>query len=614
VRVLQKPRIMHFYFSSIYKPRWGKLICYNRKGQRIFLVLCLLLFFQSAFAQPNITRVEYYVNTDPGYGNGTAVSIVPGPNLAGLSFTVDLTPLAAGVHIAGVRSRDANGAWSIDNKWLFVKPYSSIGSPTPNVTRVEWYVDTDPGRGNGTAVAISPGQDIAGLSFSIDIPPLLEGVHIVGVRSRDANGAWSIDNRWLFVKPYSINASTVPNITRVEWYLDTDPGQGNATPLTISPGQTTLSDLSFMQSLTNLLSGVHILGIRTRDANGAWSIDNRWLFVKPYTGNAINPRTITQAEYYLDTDPGYGKGTPVALYPKNNIPGKDIFANVTGLTSGKHYIYLRSRDSSAAWSFDYIDSFTVASPIASPVLLINSVAKTSICDRDSVTVGFDASGSYGGGNTFKVFLSDAAGSFAAETEIGSITGTTDGLIKCQIPQHIPQGAGYKLRLKSSNPVLVSAASDFTWNLYDRPNFANDTSVFVVCATDLFNLNNLYNPAGYTLTWNTISPSVSDTGLYKLYAVNGNGCTDTVNVTVAQDVSTWVGGSSNNWHTPANWSTGRVPGASTHVIVPAGTANNCVLSASNAAAASVQVKPGAIMQVINSRVIVISGKCATLPPG
>ncbi len=44
-----------------------------------------------------------------------------------LLLILTLTPLNQGVHIVGIRSRDANGAWSIDNKWLFLKPYSNTG-------------------------------------------------------------------------------------------------------------------------------------------------------------------------------------------------------------------------------------------------------------------------------------------------------------------------------------------------------------------------------------------------------------------------------------------------------------------------------------------------------
>lgn len=43
----------------------------------------------------------------------------PGRILYGTgSFTLDLTNMSKGVHLIGMRTRDANGGWSHDNKWL----------------------------------------------------------------------------------------------------------------------------------------------------------------------------------------------------------------------------------------------------------------------------------------------------------------------------------------------------------------------------------------------------------------------------------------------------------------------------------------------------------------
>jgi len=188
--------------------------------------------------------------------------------------------LAQGVHIVGVRSKDVNNAWSLDNKWLFVKPYSSSVLVQPNITRVEWYLDTDPGYGNGNALSISAGQDLAGLFFNIDVVPLSQGVHLVGVRSKDANGAWSLDNKWIFLKPYNTGGGNpVPNIVRTEYYVDVDPGYGNAASISITPG-TDIAMLLFDANISAVSAGAHKLGIRSLDANGAWSLDNKVEFTK----------------------------------------------------------------------------------------------------------------------------------------------------------------------------------------------------------------------------------------------------------------------------------------------------------------------------------------------
>ncbi len=560
---------------------------------------------------PNINRVEWFVDTDPGYGNATSISISPGTDLNSLGFSLNFAALTEGVHIVGVRSRDANGSWSHDNKWLFVKPFAiNNNTPVPNINRVEWFVDTDPGYGNATAIALSPAANITGLNFQVNIPAFEQGVHIVGVRSRDVNGTWSHDNKWLFVKPYSFSVLQTPNINKVEWYLDTDPGYGKATQVSVSPG-TNLSGLSFSQSLGSLSAGIHIIGVRSQDANGAWSQDNKWLFLKSYGGQSA--RQVSQIEYYIDTDPGYGKGTPVALTPAVNVPNKDIVANISGLNAGKHYVFFRSKDNLQAWSFDYRDSFTVANPVAAPRVNINSVTKKFMCDKDSFNVGYDLTGSFNASNQFQVFVSNASGSFASEVLIGTVTATIDSNIRCLLPINLPVGNGYKLRVKSTNPVIVSDATPFSLNFYDRPHFNNDTTVQVVCGSDIFGPNAVWaNTGGYTLNWTSLNANTADTGTFKVIAINNNGCSDTVSVKVTFEVAHWTGAISNDWHTEGNWDLNKVPTEKTHVIIEAGKPNNCLISLQDAVAASVQVKPGANLKATNNYILTIAGSCNALP--
>ncbi len=323
-------------------------------------IIPLVLLWQYAYAQPNINRVEWFLDNDPGYGNATALSISPAASLPNLSVNINLTPLSQGVHIVGIRSRDANGAWSHDNKWLFLKPYPNTGATAqPNINRVEWFMDNDPGYGNATALSISPGTNLQNLAINIDLAPLNQGVHIVGIRSRDANGAWSLDNKWLFLKPYpNTGATPQPNINRVEWFLDNDPGYGNATPITISAAQN-LPNLAINIDLAPLRQGVHIVGVRSRDANGAWSLDNKWIFLKPYTGTAATPQPkVVRVEYFIDTDPGYGHGTPVTITAATNISNLIFDADISTVPNGNHKLGIRSLDEYGAWGHDNEVDFT----------------------------------------------------------------------------------------------------------------------------------------------------------------------------------------------------------------------------------------------------------------
>jgi hypothetical protein len=339
-----------------YVARWLPMLlqCCNNTVKQAACLFATLCFWLWLPAQPNITRVEYYIDTDPGYGHGTAISIVPAVNLDGLSFNISMAALSQGVHIVGVRSKDAKGAWSLDNRWLFLKPYSgSAATPVPNITRVEYYIDNDPGYGNATALSITPATNIASLAINISLTPLNSGVHIVGVRSRDAHGAWSLDNRWPFLKPYAVTgATTPPNINRVEYYIDNDPGYGHGTALSFTIANN-LSNLSFIINIGPLKPGVHIVGVRSRDAHGAWSLDNKWIFLKPYAAGktAIIPK-IERVEYYVDNDPGYGHAIGLAITPSTNLASLSFNINLAPLAQGVHIVGVRSLDSNGAWGLD----------------------------------------------------------------------------------------------------------------------------------------------------------------------------------------------------------------------------------------------------------------------
>lgn len=303
-------------------------------------------------AQPAIQRVEYFVDADPGYGHATAVSITPAADVKNAAITINTAPLSEGVHIAGIRSQDANGAWSLDNEWVFLKAYASTANtPQPNITRVEYYIDADPGYGNATALSISPGKNLSALPITLPLGNLYQGIHVVGIRSLDATGHWSRDNSFIFLKPYTATAAQ-PAITGIEYYIDKDPGYGNATRLAITTGKN-ISNAPININLSSLTEGVHIVGIRSVDATGAWSLDNHWALLKPYNaGGAVPQPNITAVEYFVDKDPGYGKATAVSITPGKDLSTVSFEIDLTKVNPGKHKIGIRSRDANGRWSLD----------------------------------------------------------------------------------------------------------------------------------------------------------------------------------------------------------------------------------------------------------------------
>ncbi len=493
-----------------------------------FAGCCLALLWALCLAaQPALTRVEYYLDTDPGYGSATAISFSPGAtNLSNIAINIDPVTLSAGVHVLGIRAKDANNAWSLDNKWLFVKPYNNSVA-IPNVSRIEYYLDTDPGYGNATSVSIGTGNNFANLAVNIDPATLSAGVHVFGIRAKDANGAWSLDNKWLFVKPYS-NSNTLPNLTTVEYYIDTDPGYGSATNVSIGAG-TDFANLTVNIDPATLASGVHLVGIRAKDANGAWSLDNKWLFVKPSHQDSAAVPNLKVVEYYFDTDPGYGNGVPVAINNVTNISNYSMPVNISGLTAGNHNLFIRSKDVNNAWSLDNVFAFTVSAAVANPSVVVNSITKKSLCEKDALSVSYQANGTYNAGNVFNVEMSNASGSFASPTIIGSFTGTGNKIVPCVLPAGITAGSAYRVRVSATNPVVTGITGSDVLTVSALPPTPTITAggATTFCQGGSVTLT---SSVAASYAWSTgattQSITVSASGSYTVTVANSNGCSAT----------------------------------------------------------------------------------------
>lgn len=172
------------------------------------IVYFVLFSAMPALAQPNINQVEYFADTDPGFGNGTSVVFAPQQDVSVL-FPLLLNQ-EPGVHLIGLRAKDADGMWSHTN---FIPVYvedNTVGL----IDRMEYFWDTDPGFGNAIPFPLSePVADFnSGSLIGFDVPvDLSVGTHKLFVRSHDVRGRWSHTNyAW---KDESGNALNAINIT-----------------------------------------------------------------------------------------------------------------------------------------------------------------------------------------------------------------------------------------------------------------------------------------------------------------------------------------------------------------------------------------------------------------
>ena len=239
----------------------------------------------AASTAANITKAEYFIDTDPGFGSATDIPVAaPGTDVSGLAFTTNVSSLSTGFHSLGVRTKDANGQWSLTTRRVFY--YEPAAVAAVNVTKVEYFIDTDPGFGNGTDVPITAGLDVAGVAVSIPVGALTTGFHNLQLRSRDQSGKWSLTT----VRPFYYEPLTAaaPNITKIEYYFDTDPGFGSATDVPVAIPAADLPGFGFLADASALTDGSHRIFVRTRDANGKWSLVTNRSFVKNGCASSTN--------------------------------------------------------------------------------------------------------------------------------------------------------------------------------------------------------------------------------------------------------------------------------------------------------------------------------------
>lgn len=154
-----------------------------------------------------------------------------------------------------------------------------------------------------------------------------------------------------------------------------------------------------------------------------------------FSGSQANPAG-SKSWSFSWTAPATGTGT-VSFYVATNVAngngsdsGDEIYTNVFTLTEG-----------------------AAAASIASPTL-----PASAYCVGATLQINFNATGTFGTGNVFTAQLSDAAGSFASPSTIGSLNSLTPAPISVNIPTSAAAGTGYKIRVVASTPATTGAES------------------------------------------------------------------------------------------------------------------------------------------------------------
>ncbi len=230
-------------------------------NKTLLVIFTLVGYFVTA---QSITSAEYFYDTDPGVGNGTTLTVNANTGDLSQTFSLATGSLDEGFHSLYVRTLNSQGYWSLyDRHSFYLSSFNSY-----NITTAEYFFNTDPGIGNGISLAVDANTGTLSQTFVIPTTDLSEGFHSLYLRTQSTSGKWSLyDRQAFYIKTFDV---TPDEIVSAEYFVDTDSGIGNGTPITFE--NTTLTSQTFAVNTNELAEGDHLLYVRVQDENGDWSI------------------------------------------------------------------------------------------------------------------------------------------------------------------------------------------------------------------------------------------------------------------------------------------------------------------------------------------------------
>ncbi len=336
-------------------------------------------------------------------------------------FVVINRPAVAGGPVITLNSLSPNpSTGSLDLNFDITA--STTTTSNQNVTNAEFFLDlvgSPPPAGSGPAMTIGPSGPAPDTNFTATIPlasatpvqTLIEGVHKVSIRAKDAIGNWgsltdftfnvdqtapktsAITSAYQLDKSLKVTATVIDtvsggvssNIIAAEAFIDTVPANSTGKGIVMQPVSGSFSGSSanvyFIITPVDLAflgQGQHTLLIHGMDAAGNWgsTSDTSATFIVDTIAPTMNasqttltaigggaikfnlratdpaPSSLITAVEYVNggrTAPTRS-GTLIPLGAYTPAPTLNVTVNVGGFTPGSHTIWLRARDAAGNWS------------------------------------------------------------------------------------------------------------------------------------------------------------------------------------------------------------------------------------------------------------------------
>jgi len=255
------------------------------------LIFIVLWIFPARSQNITISAAEYFIDVEPGEGSGTPLPAKDGSfdqSTENAEVTINTAGLSVGAHTIFVRMKDSKGIWGPRRATRFI-------AQTPSnryIAAAEYFIDTDPGRGNGIAILPFDGS-FDGMEervqATINSTGFSPGQHTLFVRLKDSEGNWG-PKRGISFK-IGDTSGPLPNcLAAAEYFVDHDPGKGSGIPLIAKDGafDAASEEVEGTVNTTGFSIGDHLVYVRLRDSQGKWSDPDSELVTVLWASSAEN--------------------------------------------------------------------------------------------------------------------------------------------------------------------------------------------------------------------------------------------------------------------------------------------------------------------------------------
>ena len=327
-----------------------------------------------------IVGVEYFYNKEE---NKRSYIALPRAETSATIQQFSTEGLAPGFHNLFVRFKDSLNRWSLyEGRVIYIQPVVKTTSPS-KIVAYEYFFNSEPGVGKGSVVTIAKYTENYASTVKVPTTGLASGFHNLFIRFKDSLNNWGMyEPRVVYVQP-EIKLTKPARIVQAEYFVDTDPGEGLGQKLASFSATDALQIVRDLKT-TNLTVGFHNLFVRVKDSINNWSqVVAKTFYVDDAVTLNSPLKNIIAAEYFINSDPGFGKATPIQGIVASNSITRSISVTPTNLSSRDNHLYVRVKHQDGVWSLYEWQKFIVCTDVMPKPQITSS---PSVCAGSTITL------------------------------------------------------------------------------------------------------------------------------------------------------------------------------------------------------------------------------------